>query len=122
MAFADPQTITVDGTAFACARSFTGTEMGKFVSADTSYKLEVTPRVLRTGRTQRSAAAINTKVTADPLITTTNIRVSDTIRLVIDRPAQGYSDAEVVKQVTGFIAWLTASSNANLVKLVAGEN
>lgn len=122
MAFADPQSVTIDGTAYSCARAFTGTDTGKFVAADASYTLSVQPRVLRSSRTQRTAAMVNSKVTADPLVSTTNVRVSDTVRLIIDRPANGYSDAEVVKQVVGFFAWLTASTNANLNKLVAGEN
>lgn len=122
MAFADPQSITIDGSTFACARVFSPSTMGTFVSSDTSQRISVGPQPMSNGRTRRSAALVNTKITADPLVATTNVRVSDTIRLVIDRPVNGYSDAEVVKQVTGFIAWLTASSNANLIKLVAGEN
>lgn len=122
MAFLDPQTVTVDGTANSLGRVLTGTNIGKFINTDGSFTLEVGPRTLSSGRTSRSAALRNTKITSDPLVTTTNVRVSDTIRLVIDRPANGYTDAEVVKQVTGFIAWLTANTNANLTKLVSGEN
>lgn len=122
MAFADPQSITIDGSTFACARVFSPSTTGTFVSSDISQKISVGPQPMSNGRTRRTAALVNTKITADPLVATTNVRVSDTIRLIIDRPVNGYSDAEVVKQVTGFITWLTASSNANLVKLVAGEN
>jgi len=122
MAFADPQSITIDGTATSLARVMSGTEVGTFVSSDTKLRLEVVPRVSNRNRTVRSAALKNVKITSDPLVATTNVRVNDTIRLMIDRPADGYSDAEVVKQVTGFIAWLTANTNANLIKLVGGEN
>lgn len=122
MAFADPQSVTIDGATASLGRIFSSESVGTFVSADTNLRLEIGPRKLSNGRTSRSAALRNTKITQDPLVSTTNVRVSDTIRLVIDRPVNGYTDAEVVKQVTGFIAWLTASSNANLIKLVAGEN
>lgn len=122
MAFADPQTVTIDGTGNTLNRVMSGTQAGTFVSADTTLTMEVLPRVSNRGRTIRQASMKNVKITSDPLVSTTNVRVNDTIRLVIDRPSDGYSDDDVVKQVTGFIAWLTAGTNANLKKLVAGEN
>jgi hypothetical protein len=120
MAFADPQSITIDGTTTSLPRVLTGTSEGRFTSADGSIQIEVLPS---TGKTKvRIARLRSTKITSDPLVSTTNIRVSDLVSFNVVRPLDGYADAEVVKQITGFIAWLTASSNANLIKLVAGEN
>jgi len=44
------------------------------------------------------------------------------VSLTINRPLEGYSDTEIEKIVVGFIAWLQAGTNANLKKIIAGEN
>lgn len=121
MAFADPQNITVDGTAVVLNRVYTGTEDGRFVSSDGAYRAEIVPSNTK-NRLSRSARLYNSKTTADPLVGSTNVRVGDMVSLTINRPIDGYSDEEILKQVTGFITWLTGSTNANLKKLIAGEN
>jgi hypothetical protein len=41
----------------------------------------------------------------------------------VNLPAEGgYTEADVLLQASGFITWLTANTNANLKKLIAGEN
>lgn len=120
MAFPDPLSLTVDGTTTSLPRVLVSGNTGRFVSADGSYELSITPK---NGVSKRRDLALrNTKITSDPLVSTTNIRVSDLIALSIIRPLNGYSDAEVVKQVVGLFGLLTASSNALLTRLVAGEN
>lgn len=121
MAFADPQSITISGTAIPMGRVFTGSAKGKFVSADGKTRVELDPTGTKT-RNRKAARLYQEKVTSDPLVTTTNVRVGDMISFIIDRPLEGYSDAEVEAQVVGFITYLTAGSNANLKKLIAGEN
>lgn len=122
MAFADPQTITTDVAAISCARTYTGTATGTFMSPEADTKLEIVTTVAKTGRRNHLARLSQKKTTADPLVGTVNVRVGDMVSLNINRPAEGYSDTEVLKQVSGFIAWLTAGTNANLKKLIAGEN
>lgn len=116
---ADPQSITIDGTAISLPRVLTGTREGLFADASTQISTESTAK---NGRIRSVTRLTQTKVTSDPLVGATNIVVSDAISLTINRPTQGFSDDEVVKQITGFIAWLTAGTNANLKKIVAGEN
>jgi len=120
VAFTDPQTVTIDGTAHVLPRSFSKTGIGQFVGPDGTYALEIAPS---NGKTKvRVARLRGTKIASDPLVSTVNVRVTDLISLTIIRPNDGYSDAEVVKQVVGFFNLLTANTNANLVKLIAGEN
>jgi len=121
MAFADPQSITIDGSAHSLPRQYDSTGMGKFVEADGTYQLEILPRQGKSTKT-RTLRLRNSKVTSDPLVSSTNVRVNNLVTLTIIRPLDGYSDAEIVKQVAGLCAWLTASTNANLTKFVAGEN
>jgi hypothetical protein len=40
----------------------------------------------------------------------------------MDLPPTGYTVTEVKDVAAGLIAWLTASSNANLIKLINGES
>ncbi len=120
MAFTDPQTITVDAVAYSLPRVLDKSGMGRFVSADGTYTLELAPT---NGKTKvRVLRLRHSKVASDPLVATTNVRVSDLISLTVIRPLDGYSDAEVVKQIKGLIALLTASTDAALIKFVAGEN
>lgn len=120
MAFSDPQSITIDGTAISLPRLSTGTKKGLFAASDNSTRIEVDPR--SGNRLSTSARLYQNKVVTDPLVTTTNIVVGDMVSLTINRPLAGYSDDDIVKQVTGFISWLTAGTNANLKKLIAGES
>lgn len=117
---ADPQSITIDGTATSCGRVLTGTELGRFVAPNQSVSLEV--QTSRSGRLRTVARLRSQKVTSDPLVSSTNVVVSDTIALTINRPLEGFSDADIEKQVVGFFGWLTAGTNANLKKILAGEN
>lgn len=120
MALSDPQTVTIDGTGHTLARVFEKTAPGMFVSADGDYTLEIIPANRKTK--VRTVRLRNSKVASDPLVSTTNVRVQDLITLTIIRPLDGYSDAEIEKQVTGFFTWFTAATNANLKKVIAGEN
>lgn len=121
MAYSDPQSVTINSIAIPLPRTLTGTTVGQFVSADRNTTLTVDPR--STAKRRRNTVRLNQqKVTADPLVSTTNVRVGDMVSFTIDRPFEGYSDAEVLLQASGLIAWLTAGTNANLKSLIAGEN
>ena len=124
MAFNDPQSVTIDGTAYSLARSYTGSAQGRFTTADGARQLEIVPPsqgVTSTARRHSIARLRSTKISPDPL-TAVNTRVGDLISLNINRPSAGFTDAEIEKEVVGFFAWLTAGTNANLKKLIAGEN
>lgn len=120
MAFTDPQTITIDAVAISLPRVLTKSGTGQFTAADGTTQLEVLPV---NGKTKvRTVRLRNSKVTSDPLVTTTNVRVTDLVSVTIIRPLDGYTDEEILKQVSGLFAWFTAGTNANLKKFIAGEN
>jgi len=119
MALADPAVVTIDGVAVTMPRQFTKNGLGTFISADGAYTLEVLPS---NGKTKvRTVRLRNSKVTTS-VETTQNVRVSDLISINIIRPLDGYTDAEVVKQVAGLFAFLTAGTNAILKQIVEGQN
>jgi hypothetical protein len=120
VAYADPQTVTINAVAIPLNRVNTGSTVGKFVATDGQTRMEIDPK--SGNRLSRSARLYQTKTTADPLVGSTNIRVGDMISFTVNLPKEGYTEAEILLQATGFITWLTASTNANLKKLIAGEN
>lgn len=116
---ADPQSITPSVGAKSAARVLTGTSLGRFSSSDSSVTLEV--QTAPGARIRTVARLVENKISPDPL-TAVNARVGQTIALTINRPVDGFSEADVLASVKGFIGWLTASTDANLKKIIAGEN
>lgn len=119
MAYTDPQTVTV-GSALTLPRISSGINSGSFSKDDGTAVLSVSHQYGK--RTRRTARVTSTKISADPLLTNVNVRLSASAYLVVDVPNNGYTIAEIKDIVTGLTTWLTASTNANLVKLLGGEN
>ncbi len=122
MAFADPQSVTIGTTpgTVSLARQYTGSEVGKFANYDAKVALEVSTVYGR--RTRHVARLTFSKVTTDPLIATTNVLASGTVTLTVDVPPSGFSAAEQKDLVKALLNHLTATSDAALIKLTAGEN
>lgn len=121
MALSNDQSITVGADTISLARVFTGKAAGHFVSSDGESQIDVSP-AFSGGRSHRAVRFSQKKTTADPLVGSVNVRVNDYVSLNINRPVDGFSDADVLAQVKGFIGWLTAGTDANLKKIIAGEN
>jgi len=121
MAFPDPITVTVNAIAKTLARISSAVNAGTFSKDDGNYVMNVSHQYGK-GRTRHFARLTASKIAADPLISAQNIKYSMTSSIILDVPITGYSVAEQVLEVAGFCAWLTASSNANLTKLLGGEN
>lgn len=117
---ADPQSITIGATTLTLPRKLTGTDLGQFKDSDN--RVEIQTSAQKNGRIRTVVRFVQQKVTTDPLVSTTNVMVSDTIALTVNRPASGFSDADVLAQIKGLIGWLTASTDATLKKIIAGEN
>lgn len=121
MAYNDPQAVTVDAVPYSLPRVITGTTVGRFVSADANKELTIDPR--GTAKRRRNVARFYSKrVALDPLGSGLSTQVQSMVSITIDRPTSGVTDADVEKDLLGFINWLTANTNANLKKLIVGEN
>lgn len=121
MAFADPQSVTVNAVAQTLPRTPTATTYGVFTKDDGSYKLTIS-RTNSGKRTRHLARLDSTKTAADPLMAGVNVLANMGVYLVIDVPRTGYTLAEqkqIVEALTGF---LTASSGANVTKILGGES
>jgi hypothetical protein len=122
VAFSDPQSVTIGTTpgAVSLPRVNSGSDVGTFSNYDSKVKLELSTAY---GRRSRHVARLTySKVTTDPLVATTNVLASGTVTLTIDVPPTGFTAAEQKDLATALIGHLTASSNAALIKLIAGEN
>jgi hypothetical protein len=122
VALSDPQSVTIGTTpgAVSLPRITTGGQVGVFSNYDAKTKLSVQTNYGK--RTRREARLDFSKIVTDPLVATTNVLVSGTVRLNIDVPPTGFSAAEQKDLAIALITWLTASTNANLIKVIAGEN
>lgn len=119
MAFADPQSVTVNSVAQSLPRTGISANQGTFQKDDASYKLTVSQQYGK--RTRRMIRLDNNKVAADPLISAQSIRYSAGVYLVVDTPQTGYTVAEAKLIIDGFLAYLTASSGAKITQLLGGE-
>jgi hypothetical protein len=117
--FTDPQSVTISGAAKTLNRTSSTENGGKFATADRLHRFLVShsygKRVRHTIRLEQDS------VIASPLLTGVNVVNSDTVYLVVDH-AVGRSTTDVKAAVDGFIANLSASSGANITKLIGGES
>lgn len=120
MAYADPQSVTINAVANSLPRVGSGVNTGSFSKDDGTVKLAVTH--LYGKRNRRTARLEHSKIAPDPLISSTNIIYGMTAFLTVDVPKTGYTVAEAKQVVDGLVAWLTASSGANVTRLLGGEN
>lgn len=118
--FSDPQSVTVNAVAQSMPRISTGINTSTYQKDDASYKL--TASHVYGKRTRRVIRLDAQKVAADPLISAQNIRYNMACYVVVDLPVTGYTLAEAKLIVDGLLAYLTASSGAQVTKLLGGES
>lgn len=120
MAFADPQSLTIVGTAYSFPRTGLGIDLGVFKNSTFNYKLSISHAINK--RVRRAVRLDHQKNAADPLFPATNKPYNMAAYLVIDTPLFGYSDAEVKGVTDALTLWLSTSSGANVTKLLQGES
>jgi hypothetical protein len=120
MSFADPQSVTVNAVAISMPRTSSGVNSGTFTAADGLTQLSVSHAYGK--RTRRTIRLNSSKVSPDPLLPSQNVKLSNSVYLVIDAPVAGYTNTELKQAVDGFLAALTASSGAKISQLLGGEN
>jgi hypothetical protein len=117
--FADPQSVTVAGSAKTLPRVSMGELTGQFRSSDGAYNLTVKHNQ---GRKDRSVVRLDSKkLGANPLDPTKNLPYTASVYTVVEAPAggQGYTSTEVEDLVKAHAAYLTA---ANITKIVGKES
>lgn len=120
MAFADPQTVTINTVANTLPRISSGVNSGAFQKDDTTVKLSVSHTY--GSRTRRVLRLDHSKIAADPLMASVNVRLNMAAYLVVDEPSTGYTVTEAKQIVDALVAYLSASSGAAVTQLLGGEN
>lgn len=120
MAFADPQSVTINAIAKSLPRTGSGLDSGTFQKDDGEVKLTVAHAYNK--RNRRTLRLDHQKITTDTLDPTINTLYSMSVYIVVDVPKVGYTVAEQKQVVDGLTAYLTASSGARVTQLLGGEN
>jgi hypothetical protein len=120
MAFADPQSVTINAVAQTLPRTSTLGTKGTFTKEDGNVSLIVSHDL--GARSRRTIRLDHRKVGADPFNGALNAKYSMSVYLVVDHPQVGYTNTEIKQIVDGLTAYLTASSGARVTQLLGGEN
>lgn len=117
MAFADPQTITVNAVAKNMDRIRSEGLRSEYATPTLDYKMTISHQTSKK-RVRRMVRVDNRKVVTDPLTT-----VSDYENLgcyfVIDEPEYGFDDTEIDYIVQALKAWM---STANVLKVLGSQS
>lgn len=117
MAFADPQSITVNAVAKTLNKVKPGETQTEYATEDDVFRLKLGHQVGKE-RTRRLVRVDQTVVAADPL-TAENDYARLGVYLVVDQPNFGFSAAEVNYLAQALAAWC---SSANILKLLSGQH
>lgn len=119
MAFADPQSVTINAVANTLPRISSGENRGVFQKDDGTVKMTVSHSY---GKTTRRVVRLDHSKIAVDVFTADNARFSMAAYLVVDVPTTGYTVAEQKQIVDALTSFLTASSGAKVTQLLGGEN
>jgi len=120
MAFADPQSVTINSVAISLPRVSSGVNTGSFSKDDGDVKLSVSHAYGK--RTRRTIRIDSRKVAADPFNSSINAEYSMSAYIVVDVPKVGYTIVEQQQIVAALTKYLTDSSGARTTQLLGGEN
>lgn len=120
MAFADPQSVTINAVAQTLNKTLSGPTSSGFTKDDGNVKLTVSHQTVGK-RLRHNIRLDHRKIAADPFVTTVNGQYSMSVYTVIDVPSIGYTVAEAKQVADALYAYLTASSGAKVTSLLNGE-
>jgi hypothetical protein len=120
LAYADPQTVTINAVAQTLPRVSTDKTSGTFRKEDGNVELLISHSYAK--RNRRAIKLTVRKVAPDVLQPATNVPYFYTATIVIDSTGVGFTNAEVKQGVDGLLAYLSASSGAKITQLLGGEN
>jgi hypothetical protein len=117
--FTDPQTVTISGSAKTLNGVSSTADGKKYATSDRAHQMTISHSY---GRRHRHTLRLQVDtLVASPLIAGQNVTQSMTAYLTVDVPP-GYDTATAKAVLDGLLANLSATSGANLTKLVGGES
>jgi hypothetical protein len=120
MAFADPLSVTISAVTVPLPRTSQSGDETIYQSSDGLWQVLASHD---SGKRNRHLLRFNhSKLAPDPFRPADNVKVSMSNYIVFDVPPTGYSNAEQLAVYTGFKTLYTATSDALITKLIAGES
>lgn len=119
MAFADPQSVTINAVANSLPRVSSSANSSVYQKDDATVRLTISQAY---GKRNRRTIRIDHRKVAPDVFTSDNKEYSMSTYVVVDTPVTGYTNAEAKQIVDALTAYLTASSGGNVTKLLGGEN
>jgi len=116
----EPQSVTTDA-AHSLPRTGMNTQSGEFANVTDGYELVLT-HDYSASRQRHVVWLEQTKIVTDPLFSTQNKQVVARATLTISGPISGFTTTQLKELAKGLIGNLTASSDANLIKVIGGES
>lgn len=120
MAFADPQSVTINAVAQSLPRVPAGVGAGRFLKEDGNVELTIRHSA-SAKRARHNIRLLQRKIAADPLATGINFEASASVSLTVDCPRSGFTNTEIKYIVDALTAYLTASSGAKVTQLLGNE-
>lgn len=117
--FSEPQTVTISGSAKSLTRASSMLDGAEFATGDRAHRMSI--RHTYGKRFRHSLRFVVDTLDANPLISGQNVKNSMTVLVIVDTPP-GYDTATAKAAVDGLLANLSATSGANVTKLVNGES
>lgn len=117
--FTDPQSVTIAGQAKSMPKISAGDGNSTFRTADETVQMRISHRTSK-GRTRRMVRLDQTVIAADPLTAEQDYQTAG-VYFVIDEPKVGFSDQSLIDILTALVAWASASTYANAVKVLGSE-
>jgi len=123
MSLADPQTITVSGVTTPLPRvgdAENADDGSVYRSGDGNTELVVSHTY---GKRTRRMIRVNTKkFSTDPFRPDENVERAMSCYIVFDTPEAGYSAAEALAVIQGFLTQVRATSDVMITKALGGES
>lgn len=120
VSYADPQSVTINAVATSLPRTSSGKDTGGFASSDGTVTMSVSHSY---GKKTRRVIRLNqSKVSADVLIPSQNVKSSMAVYMVVESPVNGFTNTEIKYLVDALTGYLAASSGAKVTQLLGGEN
>lgn len=117
MAFADPQSITVNTVAKTLNLIKNDGLRSEYVTADEEYKFVISHQ--ESGKRTRRMVRVDHRVVATDPLSSVNEYKNLGVYLVIDEPEYGFTDDAIYDVLAGLLAWMT---EANALKLLSGQH
>lgn len=119
MAYADPQSVTINAVAKTLARTGSGLDSGVFTEATGEHKLLISHTYGK--RVRRTLRLEHKKMAADVMDSSLMVPYNMAFYVVVDAPVVGYTVTEQKYIIDGLVDYLDASSGAKVTQFLGGE-